>query len=128
MDKEGKFGWYTEAGEFNPITTITGGWCVKRLPEKDGTPRCIHVMEMAFNFRIVRSIGECDHTFSSYDRGWCYVGKVKEVFTMAILQAVTWDGEDNTCPYRWNKNAMTKEWYDSPGYLGEEECSTRPCA
>lgn len=119
-----QFGYYTETKEggeeFHPFTQIYGGWHIKDLdPDEHENPRCVHVLEMIYNYRIVRSVGECDTFTSGYDRGWCYKGRGKTAFTLAILSAVSWDGGDDTSPLRWNKNVMTGQWYDPPGYMEE---------
>lgn len=103
---------------FRPFRQIVGGWHIKDLRRDEfRRPRCVHVMEMLDNFRIVRSVGDCDSPMSFYDRGWCYRGRSKGVFALATLEALIWDGEDDTNPLRWNKNAYTGESYEPPGYL-----------
>ena len=74
---------------------IEGGFHVKDLP--DGM--CVDVMKMIFNWRIVRSFGRSDAGEHMYmDRGWCYQGTGPETLLKVLLEALLWDGADNTEP------------------------------
>lgn len=79
---------------------IEGGWCIKT--SDDGT-FCIDVMQMAYNYRVVRSPilpGGVRHML--YDAGYCYFGhgvdsngKPRTMGTAihaAIAAAHLWDG------------------------------------
>lgn len=89
------------------ITPVRSGFHVKDLePFRPGVPRCVHVMKMLVNHRIIRTIGECDSTSSSYDRGWCYEGTGFDTLMLATSMALAWDGGDDSEPSGWIKRAL----------------------
>lgn len=73
---------------------IDGGWHIKDL----GGGRCVDVMKMLFNYRIVTSGN--GHVFAEH--GWCYFGhgvddhgKLRTMQTAllaAVLAAAAWNG------------------------------------
>lgn len=89
------------------LTRIVGGWRVKELDH------CfVDVLEMMWNYRVVRThkrFGEADE---GYDLGWCYFGKTHQDFTRAVLGALLWDGADDTKPLGWDKDIVTREVSD----------------
>lgn len=89
-----------------PIKGISGGFHVKELPSEDGRPRCVHVIRMIFNWRLCRSVGDCDDAFSFYDRGWCFQGVGLPTVLETIAQAWLWDGADDTRPEGFIKEAI----------------------
>lgn len=82
-----------------PLRQIQGGYHVKDLP--DG--RCVDVMIMLWNWRVVRS----DQGHMGMDRGWCYEGTGPATFQRAVVQALTWDGADDTEPEGWIKRVAS---------------------
>lgn len=86
---------------------ITGGWCVKT--SEDGT-YCIDVMQMIFNYRVVRSsISPSGTRHMTYDAGYCYFGHGEDeagrprtmatALTAAVLAAQAWDGTGHPAGY-----------------------------
>lgn len=76
---------------------IEGGYCVKRLP--DG--RCIDVLRMAFNWRVVLTAATSE-PHQLLDAGFCYFGHgetpegvprtMHSAFLAAMAAARVWDG------------------------------------
>lgn len=73
---------------------IDGGWHVKDL----GGGRCVDVMQMLFNYRVVVSL----HGHVWMEHGWCYFGhgvdaagaprSMATALAAAFLAAAAWDG------------------------------------
>lgn len=72
---------------------IDGGWHIKDL----GGGRCVDVMKMLFNYRIVTSGN--GHVFAEH--GWCYFGHgvddgklrtMQTALVAAVLAAAAWNG------------------------------------
>lgn len=93
------------------IRRITGGYHLKDLPpDTAGEPRCLHVLEMIFNLRLVVAEGECDSPAGGYGRAWCYSGTGLETLQQIVVQAITWDGSDDTEPTGWVKAIPRAVW------------------
>ena len=87
----------------DPMREIDGGYHIKDLP--DG--RCIDVMKMFFNWRIVRSTGH----ETGYDMGFCYFATTGgrswlSSLVTAVQAAQEWSGEDGTEPKHYDKRAL----------------------
>lgn len=74
---------------------IDGGWHIKEL----GDGRCVDVMKMLYNYRIVTS--PLGHAWNEH--GWCYFGHgvdssgtprtMATAMAAAFLAAAVWDGD-----------------------------------
>lgn len=89
---------------------IRGGFHLKDLPPFKGQERCVHALQMTYDWDLVRSVGKCDHVSSGYDRGWCYEGTGLETLHRVVAQARLWDGSDHTEPEGWIRAIPPLEW------------------
>lgn len=89
---------------------IFGGFHLRALPaDSQGRVRCIHALQMIYNWRMVVSVGECDHIATGISRGWCYEGAGLETLLRVVGQAIAWDGSDDTEPEGWIKATPSLE-------------------
>lgn len=75
------------------------GWCIRVV---DGGDKCIDVLPMLTNFRVVLSDREYGRLHKTYSAGWCYFGHgvdtdgrrrtLTTAQAAAFLAAAAWDG------------------------------------
>lgn len=82
------------------IESCDGGFRIDK-PDHD-----VYVLRMLYNWRIARG----DGTSYGFDRGWCYYGTDVITLLQTVKAALDWDGEDDTEPLGWDKNAFTGEY------------------
>ena len=78
---------------------IDGGWCIAVVDEQ----RCIDVLSMLYNFRVVETLRSVNGGHSFYQRGWCYQGTGTVAFLRVLAALKAWDGSTNTEPQGWIK-------------------------
>lgn len=83
------------------LEPIDGGFHVR---DCDGGHRCIDVLRMVYNWRVVRS----DRAHQGIDAAFCYFGhsgtSMEQAFVNAVLAAQAWDGVGE--PAGYDKRAL----------------------
>ncbi|MEU8317096.1 hypothetical protein AB0C33_01895 [Nonomuraea sp. NPDC048881] len=93
------------------LKSLDYGFHVKELEPG----RCVHVMRMLFNWRIVEWHGVCDSVLGHGGKYWCYQGIGLQSFLLAVGQAVQWDGTDDSMPAHWIRNYRGEYGADALG-------------